>query len=281
MQRSVLITGCSSGIGRCVATGLKQRGYRVFATARKKDDVKALTGEGFESCRLDVGDSASIESAVETVLDKTGGVLYALFNNAGYAQPGAVEDLSRDMLRQQFETNLFGAQDLANRLIPVMRNQGEGRIIYNSSVLGLVALRFRGSYIASKFAMEGLVDTLRMELQGSGVHAVLIEPGPVSSNFRRNAYAMFRDNIDKEKSCFREIYQGVERRLAKEDDTDVPFTLGPEAVLDKVIQALESKRPRARYYVTVPTYGFAFLKRILPVRLLDWFLIKASGAENR
>lgn len=281
MQRSVLITGCSSGIGRCVAAGLKQRGYRVFATARKPDDVKALTRDGFESCRLDVSDTASIDAALAAVLDKTGGVLYALFNNAGYAQPGAVEDLSRDMLREQFETNLFGAQELANRLIPVMRRQGEGRIIYNSSVLGLVALRFRGSYIASKFAMEGLVDTLRMELQGSGIHAVLIEPGPVTSSFRRNAYAMFRRNIDKEKSCFREVYQGVESRLAKEDDADVPFTLGPEAVLDKLIQALESKRPRARYYVTVPTYAFAFLKRLLPVRVLDWVLIKASGAENR
>lgn len=281
MQRSILITGCSSGIGRCVAAGLKKRGYRVFATARKPDDVRALAHEGFESSRLDVNDSASIEAAVETMLEKTGGVLYALFNNAGYAQPGAVEDLSRDMLREQFETNLFGAQELANRLIPVMRNQGGGRIIYNSSVLGLVALRFRGSYIATKFAMEGLVDTLRMELHGSGVHAVLIEPGPVTSSFRRNAYAMFRHNINKEKSYFREVYEDVERRLAREDDTDVPFTLEPEAVLDKVIQALESKRPKARYYVTMPTYGFAFLKRLLPVRMLDWILIKASGAENR
>ena len=281
MQRSVLITGCSSGIGRCVAGGLRKRGYRVFATARKPEDVKALTSEGFESCPLDVSNSASIKAALETILTKTGGVLYALFNNAGYAQPGAVEDLSRDLLREQFETNLFGAQELANRLIPVMRKQGEGRIIYNSSVLGLVALRFRGSYIASKFAMEGLVDTLRMELHGSGIHAVLIEPGPVTSSFRRNACAMFRRNIDKEKSNYRGIYQGVERRLAREDDTDVPFTLGPEAVLNKVIHALESKRPRARYYVTVPTYAFAFLKRILPVRMLDWILIKASGAENR
>jgi len=281
IPRSILITGCSSGIGRCVAAGLKQRGYRVFATARRQDDVQTLARDGFEACQLDVRDSASIVAATGFVLERTGGGLYALFNNAGYAQPGAVEDLSRDMLREQFETNLFGAQELANRLLPVMRTQGEGRIIYNSSVLGLVALRYRGSYIASKFAMEGLVDTLRMELRGSGIHVSLIEPGPITSNFRRNAYAMFKHNIDVEHSPHREVYTGVEQRLATPDDTDVPFTLGPEAVLDKVIHALESPRPRARYYVTVPTYGLGLLKRILPTRLLDWILIKASGAENR
>jgi NAD(P)-dependent dehydrogenase (short-subunit alcohol dehydrogenase family) len=281
IARSILITGCSSGIGRCVAAGLKQRGYRVFATARRQEDVAALTSAGFEACLLDVSDDASIESAVGFVLEHSGGGLYALFNNAGYAQPGAVEDLSRAMLREQFDTNLFGAQALANRLLPVMRSQGAGRIIYNSSVLGLVAMRYRGSYIASKFAMEGLVDTLRMELRGSGVHVSLIEPGPISSSFRRNAYTMFKRNIDVEHSAHREIYVGVERRLAKQDDLNVPFTLGPEAVLDKVIHALESSRPRARYYVTLPTYGFALLKRVLPTWLLDWILLKASGAENR
>lgn len=281
IPRSILITGCSSGIGQCVALGLKERGYRVFATARKDGDVQTLIREGFESCRLDVGDSTSIKTAVGFVLERTGGTLFALFNNAGYAQPGAVEDLSRNMLRDQFEINLFGAQELANRLIPVMREQGEGRIIYNSSVLGLVALRYRGSYIASKFAMEGLVDTLRMELRGSGIQVSLVEPGPITSSFRRNAYAMFKKNIDVEHSPHSEAYAGVKLRLAKQDDTGVPFTLGPEAVLDKVIHALESRRPRARYYVTVPTYGFAFLRRILPTRVLDWILIKASGAENR
>ena len=281
MQREILITGCSSGIGHCVAAGLKDRGYRVFASARKQEDVDRLKTEGFEACRLDVRDSASIEAALDYILDLTGGRLFALFNNAGYAQPGAVEDLSRDMLREQFETNLFGAQELTNRLIPVMRKQGAGRIIYNSSVLGFVALRFRGAYIATKFAMEGLTDTLRMELHGTGIHVCLIEPGPVISHFRRNAYALFRANIDREKSFFRDSYAGVERRLASEDDNNVPFTLGPEAVLNKVIHALESGNPRARYYVTVPTYGFGILKRVLPTRWLDWVLIKASGAENR
>ena len=281
MPRCILITGCSSGIGRCVAAGLKQRGYRVFASARGPEDVAALAEQGFESCRLDVSDSSSVREAVEFVLERSGGALYALFNNAGYGQPGAVEDLSRALLREQFETNLFGAQELTNLLLPAMRRQGAGRIIYNSSVLGLVAMRYRGAYIASKFAMEGLVDTLRMELQGSGVHVSLIEPGPVTSSFRRNAHAMFRRNIDVQHSPHREVYAGVERRLAKQDDAGVPFTLGPEAVLDKVVHALESRRPRARYYVTVPTYGFGLLRRILPTRVLDWLLIKASGAENR
>lgn len=264
-----------------MARGLRQRNYRVFATARKNEDVERLAGEGFEALQLDVANPASIERAMEIVLEQTGGRLYGLFNNAGFGQPGAVEDLSRDTLRDQFETNLFGLHELTIRLLPAMRRQGEGRIIQNSSLLGLVALRYRGAYVASKYALEGLSDTLRMELRGSGVHISLIEPGPVTSDFRRNAYELFRRNIDRDKSPHRAIYQAVEKRLATEDDGGVPFTLGPEAVLDKVIHALESNRPKPRYYVTVPTYGFAFLKRILPHGWLDGVLIKASEAENR
>ena len=279
--KSVLITGCSSGIGYAAARGLQERGYRVFATARKREDVERLEGEGLESVQLDVANSSSIETAVETVLEKTGGRLYGLFNNAGFGQPGAVEDLDRDVLREQFEVNLFGVHELTCRLIPVMRRQGEGRIIQNSSVLGLVCLMYRGAYCASKFALEGLTDTLRLELQGSGVHVSLIEPGPVASNFRRNAYEMFKRHVDRGASYHRINYRAVESRLARLDNSRVPFTLGPDAVLDKVVHALESRNPKPRYYVTAPTHGFAVLKRILPVRLLDWLLIKASGAENK
>lgn len=264
-----------------MAKGLLQRNYRVFATARKNEDVERLSREGFEALQLDVANPASIERAVDVVLERTDGRLYGLFNNAGFGQPGAVEDLSRDILREQFETNLFGLHELTVRLLPAMRRQGEGRIIQNSSLLGLVALRYRGAYVASKFAVEGLSDTLRMELRGSGIHVSLIEPGPVTSDFRRNAYELFKRNIDRDASVHREIYQAVEKRLAAEDDGNVLFTLGPEAVLDKVIHALESPRPKPRYYVTVPTYGFAFLKRILPHRWLDWVLVQASSAENR
>lgn len=280
-KNGVLITGCSTGIGYAVAKGLLKRNYRVFATARKNEDVERLSGEGFEALQLDVANPASIERAVAIVLERTDGRLYGLFNNAGFGQPGAVEDLSRDTLRDQFETNLFGLHELTVRLLPAMRRQGEGRIIQNSSLLGLVALRYRGAYVASKFAVEGLSDALRMELRGSGIHVSLIEPGPVTSDFRRNAYELFKRNIDRDASPHREIYRAVEKRLAAEDDGGAPFTLGPEAVLDKVIHALESLRPKPRYYVTVPTYGFAFLKRVLPHRWLDWVLIQASNAENR
>src|SRR5687768_4196250 len=177
-KKAVLITGCSSGIGLAVAMGLKERGYRVFASARKATDVERLQAEGLESLPLDLNESVSIRAAVDTVLDQTGGTLYALFNNGGYGQPGAVEDLSRQAIREQFETNLFGWMELTNLLIPVMRRQGEGRIIQNSSVLGYIALKYRGAYNASKYAVEGWSDTLRLELHGSNIFVALIEPGP-------------------------------------------------------------------------------------------------------
>lgn len=266
--RSILITGCSSGIGECAARTLRDRGYRVFATARRPQDVERLRAEGFEALPLDLADSASITAAVAAVLEATGGTLYGLFNNGAYGQPGAVEDLRREVLREQFETNLFGTHELTNLVIPVMRRQGHGRIIQNSSVLGFAAMRFRGAYNASKYALEGLTDTLRLELAGSGVYVSLVEPGPIASRFRDNAYRMYRKNIDPETSPHRETYQAMEARLLKEGPA-VPFTLGPEAVVARVIHALEARRPRERYYVTFPTYLFGYLKRILPTRALD------------
>lgn len=266
--RSILITGCSSGIGECAARVLRGRGYRVFATARRGQDVERLRAEGFEALPLDLADSASIRTAVAAVLEATGGTLYGLFNNGAYGQPGAVEDLRREVLREQFETNLFGAHELTQLVIPVMRRQGHGRIIQNSSVLGFAAMRFRGAYNASKYALEGLTDTLRLELAGSGVYVSLVEPGPIASRFRDNAYQMYRKNIDPETSPHRETYRAMEARLQKEGPA-VPFTLGPEAVVAKVIHALEARRPRERYYVTFPTYLFGYLKRILPTRALD------------
>jgi NAD(P)-dependent dehydrogenase (short-subunit alcohol dehydrogenase family) len=279
-NRSVLITGCSSGIGLCVAEGLQQRGYRVFATARRPADVEMLSQRGLEALLLDVSDDESIDKAVEEILSRTGGTLYALFNNAAYGQPGAVEDLSRETLRAQFETNLFGWHALTRKLIPVMRRQGEGRIIKNSSVLGLIVLPFRGAYNASKFALEGLSDTLRLELEGTNIHVSLIEPGPIRSKFRDNAHAAFKKNIDAENSVYREHYAAMETRLKKEGD-GMPFTLPPEAVLKRVIHALESKRPQVRYYVTFPTYLFGTLRRLLPYRWLDRLLLKVSGGGTR
>ena len=272
-DRTILITGCSSGIGECVARGLSGRGYRVLATARKADDVARLEDTGLESFLLDVSDADSVSAAVEETLSRTGGTLYGLFNNGAYGQPGAVEDLTRDVLREQFETNVFGWHDLTRQLLPVMRRQGYGRIIQNSSVLGFVALAYRGAYNASKYALEGLSDTLRLELRGTEIHVSLIQPGPITSRFRPNALLAYQRNIDPEGSVHRERYRGMEQRLTKKGPV-VPFTLPPEAVLKKVIHALESPRPKARYYVTFPTYLFATLKRILPDRAMDRILAR-------
>ena len=274
-KKSILITGCSSGIGLCVAVGLKARGYRVFATARKETDVQQLAADGLESLRLDLADSGSIAAAVDEVLSRTDGILDALFNNGAYGQPGAVEDLSRDVLRAQFETNLFGWHELTNRVLPVMRRQGHGRIIQNSSVLGFVALRYRGAYNASKYALEGLSDTLRLELTGTDIHVSLLEPGPVTSRFRENAFRAYQENIIPDSSVHRDKYLAMETRLKTEGPV-VPFTLPPEAVLKKVIHALESRHPRARYYVTFPTYLFGTLKRLLSTRSLDRLLNKVG-----
>ncbi|MFA5241032.1 MAG: SDR family NAD(P)-dependent oxidoreductase [Sulfuricella sp.] len=279
-KKSILITGCSTGIGLCVAEGLQKRGYRVFATARKAADVEMLAARGLESLQLDIADSASITAAVDEVLRRTGGTLHALFNNAGYGQPGAVEDLRREVLRAQFETNVFGTVELTNRLIPVMRAQGGGRIIINSSLLGYVSLPFRGAYNASKYALEGIADTLRLELRGSGIHVSLIEPGPITSRFRANAHEMFRRHVDAEASHFRNTYRAMEKRLTKPGPA-APFTLPPEAVLERVIHVLENGSPRIRYPVTFPAYLFAILKRLLPGRTLDRVLGRVGEGENR
>lgn len=279
-QKNVLITGCSSGIGYCVANGLKQRGYRVIATARRTESVEQLKAEGFESLQLDLSSSDSIQQAFKQVMQSTDGKLFALFNNGAFGLPGAVEDLSRENLKYQFETNVFGWLELTNLVIPIMRKQGFGRIIQNSSVLGFVCMPFRGAYNASKYAIEGLSDTLRLELKDTNIKISLIEPGPITSQFRANAAIALQQHIDIENSVHREKYTSELERLNKEGPA-VPFTLPPEAVLKRVIHALESKQPKPRYYVTFPTYLFAFLKRLLSHRQMDFLLAKAGGAGKR
>jgi NAD(P)-dependent dehydrogenase (short-subunit alcohol dehydrogenase family) len=273
IAKTILITGCSSGIGYDAAITLKDRGYNVIATARKSEDVARLGEQGLTSLQLDLADSQSIQQAVTRMLELTDGRCDALFNNGAFGQAGAVEDLSRDVLRYQFETNLFGTHELTNLLLPVMRRQGHGRIIYNSSVLGLVAMRYRGAYNASKFALEGLADTLRLELHGTNIHISLIEPGPILTDFRKNCFALYKKNIDAEHSVHKESYKAMEDRLEKEGAAAM-FTLPASAVTAKLIHALEAKRPKIRYYVTFPTYLFATLKRILPVCWLDNLLRK-------
>lgn len=279
-QPAVFITGCSTGIGYCAAQGLKERGYRVIASARKSEDVQRLNDEGLECIQLDLDSPDSIEQAVAELSRRTGRRIYGLFNNAGYGQPGAIEDLSREVLRAQFETNVLGTLDLTNRLLPWMREAGEGRIIQNSSVLGFVSLAYRGAYNASKYALEGLYDTLRLELAGSDIHAILIEPGPVTSRFRANAFAAFQRNIDVQHSVHHHQYHAMIKRLQKQGPA-APFTLPPESVLDRVVLALESRRPRPRYYVTFPTRLFGTLKRVLTSRALDRVLLRISRNEQR
>jgi len=279
-NKNILITGCSSGIGYCVAHGLKDLGYRVFATARLQADVDRLNSEDFEAFQLDLTDSASINKAVDQVLALTGNRVDALFNNGAYGLPGAVEDLSRDALRVQFETNVFGWIELTNRIIPIMRKQDYGRIIMNSSVLGFAAMAYRGAYNASKFAIEGFTDTLRLELKDTPIQLSLVEPGPITSKFRQNAKKAFDQFIDAEHSLHKEQYKAMEKRLNKPGPA-APFTLPPEAVLKRVVHALESKQAKQRYYVTVPTYLFGYLKRILTTAMLDKILFKAGGGGKR
>jgi NAD(P)-dependent dehydrogenase (short-subunit alcohol dehydrogenase family) len=272
--RSILITGCSSGIGLDAARGLKARGWRVFATCRQEADCGRLRAEGLESFRLDYADEASIAEALDEALRRTGGTLDAVYNNGAFACPGAVEDLPRGALREIFETNLFGYHDLTRRVIPVMRKQGHGRIVNCSSVLGLVGAKWRGAYVATKFAMEGLTDVLRIEMRGTGIDLILIEPGPIATKIRENAVAHFEKWVDWENSARRDQYVSLRGRLYDKKIKKDAFELGPEAVTAKLIRALEDPRPKPRYFVTTPTYLMGALRRLLPTRALDWLIAK-------
>ena len=273
-ERSILISGCSSGIGLDAARGLKARGWRVFATCRQEVDCERLRAEGLESFPLDYADEASIAAAVDEVVQRTGGTLDALYNNGAFACPGAVEDLPRGALREIFETNLFGYHDLTRRVIPLMRAQGHGRIVNCSSVLGLVGMTWRGAYVATKFAMEGLTDVLRIEMKGTGIAVILIEPGPIATRIRENAVPHFERWIDWENSARRAQYVSLRGRLYDKKVKKDTFELGPEAVTAKLIRALEDRRPKPRYFVTTPTYLMGFLRRVLPTRALDWLIAK-------
>jgi NAD(P)-dependent dehydrogenase (short-subunit alcohol dehydrogenase family) len=272
LQRTILITGCSSGIGHDAAHALKALGWRVFATCRQLKDCERLETEGLESFVLDYADETSIAAAVAEVQSRTPR-LDALFNNGAFACPGAVEDLPRDALRAIFEVNLFGYHDLTRRLIPMMRAQGGGRIINCSSILGLVAAKWRGAYVATKFAMEGLTDVLRIEMQGTGVEVVLIEPGPITSSIRRNAIPHFERWIDWRSSARAPEYEALRHRLYESRGQD-RFELPASAVTAALIRALEAKRPRPRYYVTTPTHVMGFARRVLSSRALDWLIAK-------
>lgn len=275
-QKTILITGCSSGIGYDAAHGLAKRGWRVFATCRKPTDCARLEGEGLESFVLDYADTESIGAAVDETLKRTGGTLDAVFNNGAFGTPGLLEDLPTEALRQNFETNFFAQHDLARRLIPVFRKQGHGRILMNSSVLGFIALPWRGAYNSTKFAMEGWADTLRLEMAGTGIHVILIEPGPITSEIRRNSIPHFEKWIDAAGSARADEYESrLKPRLYDDSGTPDRFELPASAVTKAVSEALTQSNPKPRYRITTPTRMMAVLKRLLPTRMLDKVLLRA------
>ena len=275
--RTVLITGCSSGIGLCLAHGLRSAGYHVFATARKEEDVTKLKKLGFDAFLLDLASSNSIKAAIYEIYQKTDS-LYALINNGAYGQAGALEDISREALEKQFQANVFGWHELTNLVLPSMKARNMGRVVYISSVLGFVAMPFRGPYVASKFAIEGLVDTLRLELNQTKIKLSLIQPGPIESKFRHNALLAFKENVDSSNSDYKREYRTMIERL--NSDKNVQFTLGPESVLRCVLHALESRAPKNHYRVTFPTKLFAFLCRILPSSWMDNILSRADKGDK-
>ena len=277
---TIVITGCSTGIGYHTAHALKDLGYNVIATCRKQEDVSRLNKEGVTCFQLDLACSVCIDFAIQQILTETDGKIDALFNNGAFGLPGAVEDLTREAMEYQFRTNVFGTQELTNKVVKIMRKQGHGKIIYNSSILGFAAMQYRGAYNASKFAIEGFADTLRIEVKQDNIQVSLIEPGPILSDFRKNAFEQFKRWIKVEESAHKAKYQAMVARLETVGPS-APFTLGPEAVSKCVVHALQHKRAKIRYRVTVPTIVFAYLKRFLPTRWLDILLIKAGGDGKR
>ena len=274
-KKPILITGVSSGIGYyCLKELSYNKDYLVYGTCRKDEDIKRLQNEGLNILKLDLTKSESVKKCTDEFLKKSDGKIFALFNNAGFGQPGALEDISREVLKEQFETNLFGLHELTTLALPIMRKQGYGKIINHSSVLGIISLRFRGAYNASKYALEGLSDTLRLELMGTNISVSLIESGPIRSDFRKNALDKFLENIDRTNSPFKDEYK--QKLKALQSSKDVPFTLGENAVYEVLQKILSSKNPKARYRVTKVTTIFWFLKRVLSTRLLDKVLRKVE-----
>ena len=273
-MKNVLITGCSTGIGYFCAKELnKDDRFNVIATCRKQKDVDRLNSEGIKCYLLDLDSSESIKNSLKIILQEHK-TIYALFNNGAYGQPGAVEDLKREVLKEQFETNVFGTHELTTLILPIMRKQNEGKIIQNSSILGFVSFRYRGAYNASKYALESLSDTLRLELRDTNIKISIIEPGPITSNFRLNARDKFFKNIDYDNSIHHKVYQKMKIRFNSNQKD--PFTLGEVAVYKVFLKALLAKNPKIRYRVTFPTTLFWFLKRVVSSKILDWFICKAT-----
>ena len=273
MQKSILITGCSSGIGLDCAKTLHAHGWTVFASCRQQKDCDRLKMMGLEAPRLDHADPVSITETIQYILTKTNGKLDAVFNNGAFAVPGAVEDLPTDALRSIYETNLFGYHEVIRQVIPIMRAQGKGKILNCSSVLGFVAIPWRGAYNSTKFALEGLTDTLRIEMRNTNINVILIEPGPIGTKIRENSIPHFERWVDWENSPRKKQYEtDLIKRLYQPKNKPDAFELPVSAVTKVVMKALESHHPKPRYYVTIPTHFMGLLRRILSTRSLDWFI---------
>ena len=270
-KKSILVTGSSSGIGLCVARDLHELGWNVIATCRDIKDCEILTNQyGLSSTVIDYSDEETITSGFNYALEKTNGKIDVLFNNGAYGLPSLVEDIPVDSLRNIFETNFFGWHSLTNKVIPLMKAQGSGRIIQNSSILGFMALKYRGAYTATKYAVEGLSDTLRMETEKHNIKVILIQPGPITTKFRENSYTQFKKSIRWEKSDNKEIYSKIIiPRLEDKNPKKIAFELLPDAVSKAVIHACTSKKPKIRYRVTWATIIMMYLKRLLTDKLFD------------
>lgn len=277
-KKTILITGCSSGIGYDASITLHQRGYHVIACCRKTTDVQRLRQLGLDAVEMDVANPESIHHAFKEILNQSRQRIDILINNAGYGQAGALEDIRHDTLVEQFATNVFGLMELTRLVIPIMRKQKQGRIINISSLLGFISLPFRGAYNASKYAVEGISDTLRVELKSSGIDVITIEPGPITSEFRNSAIDQSLKRIDMDRSYFKSHYKAMLKSFRQQKEESI-FTKNPDAVTKKLIHAIESKHPRAKYRVTFPTHFFAILKRCLSVKMLDRLIRAISKHE--
>ncbi|CAA6822326.1 MAG: Putative NAD(P)-dependent oxidoreductase EC-YbbO [uncultured Sulfurovum sp.] len=271
-MQNIVITGCSTGIGLATAEYLKEQGYKVYPTVKNEKDLAFLKQMGFNNVmKLDVRKSTEISEVINTVLNEDGKI-DCWFNNAGFGQAGAVEDIQTAILKEQFETNVFGLHECTRQIIPIMRKQGHGKIIQHSSVLGLISLFGRGAYNASKYAIEGLTDTLRLELKDSNIYPVLLNTGPITSSFRKTAMQKLEKNVAIHDSIFSDYYA---KNLSAEK-SKVPFNEEAISVAKVVHKIILANKPKPRYYITKATYLLGYAKRILSTSVLDYLLKKIA-----
>jgi len=279
VSRAVLITGCSSGIGRATAVRLARQGWMVYATARQLETVQDLAGSGCRPHTLDVCDEASMRAVVATVEDAEGAV-GVLINNAGYGLEGAVEELPPEELRHQFETNLFGPLRLTQLVLPGMRHQRWGKVINVSSVGGRITVPGGGAYHASKHALEALSDVLRFEVRGFGIDVVVIEPGAIASRWLEKSVSGMESRIDPA-SPYVAFNRAVARRLESAHKGVLALAARPpEAVAGVIERAITAPRPRTRYVVPGSARLFTGTARLLPDRAWDALMRRMLPAPS-